>query len=304
MRLLHRRQRVDAAPSRLTMGIPEDIWGPDLPALALWSSQVRRSWVFLHPPKTGGSTFAQTLTSHPDWMSVNLTALWRTDKPCTCGTGCRHAPRPTPLNVDDFTARPSLLISAGHVTYEPVNWIRDEIRSRGGRVDATVMTVRPIRNRLTSMFRDYWTQVRIAAEHAAKQVQLSAHRAVVVQQYADDSRHYLRDNNSIDGRAWFRAFAEHGTGGAPFFMSDFFSDPAQAREAIESGNLTLFPTASLDALLTDICGVAPPRRSRVSSPAHPEAVAAALSDAADLIEDLARRDDGYSWMTDSLPTAR
>lgn len=253
--------------------------------------------LYLHPPKTGGSTFQETARQSPGWDGIDLPSLWRMTNPCQCGTGCRDAPRP-PLSADSLPASGgSLLVSLSHVPYSAAAWLRERITDQGGTVDGVLMTVRPSRERLVSMFRDYWTQVRLAEDYASGATTANGHRLEVVRHYANDSRHYLRQDGSIDGRAWFSAFAEHGSG-TTFFLSDVFDDPRIARDEIDTGRLTLVPMSQIDAVLTDLTGSPPRRRARVSEPIHAEAVAAALEDASELIDELARRDAAYEWMAE------
>lgn len=277
---------------------PEDVWAADIPAIAAATARSVRSAVHLHPPKTGGSTFQGALRTSPGWDGIEFPSLWRTTNPCSCSAGCRDAPRP-PLSAADLPeSGGSLLLGVHHVTYAEVCWLRETLAQHGGRVDVTFMTVRPTRQRLVSIFRDYWTEVRIAEEYAQGAPAASPHRATVVRSYAADSRHYLRPDGSIDGTSWFRAFSVHGSG-SPFFMREVFDDPQTVRDEIDTGRLTLVPSSQIDAVLTDLTGSPPKHRVRVSAPIHPEAVAAALDDASDLIDELARRDDEYEWMSDN-----
>lgn len=297
MRLRRVLDRFVSSKPSAPLPTPAEAWGPDLPALAQISAASRRSWIFVHPPKSGGTTLWSAFDASPDWRHHRLVALERFSTPCECGSGCPHGPRDTRI-VDPTWARTteSLLVAVGHVPYSVGAWLRDALTDEGGRVDKTVMTIRPTRDRVVSMFRDYWTQVRLARD-AENGAELSPHRLLDVRGYANDARHYERRDGSIDGRRWFTSFARYGSG-TPFFLSEIFDGPDHAEAEVANGRLTLLQTSNIDSWITGILG-SPPVRARVSSPAHPEAVEAALADARDLVDELARRDDDYAWMVNA-----
>lgn len=300
MKGLVRRRRVNSPepPAFFTEDALNLSWLQDVPAISEVSARAGRTLLFLHPPKTGGTTFGNALKRTEGWARIVMRVPWSLGNPCPCGTGCSKAPRS--LNVEaisPFEPGFSLVVSVGHVTYAAVSWLLEQICLNGGKVDDVIMTVRPIRNRLESMFRDYWTQVRIAEEISLGTREEDPHRSLMVRRYAEDSRNYLLPNGSIDGRAWFEAFAQHGTGGPPFFLSNIFTTSEEARQRVDAGELELLRTAEIDSKLVELTGNPPQERGRVSRPIHAEAVHNALISSRDLIDELALRDEAYAWMS-------
>jgi hypothetical protein len=70
----------------------------------------------------------------------------------------------------------------------------------------------------------------------------------------------------------------------------FGGDVTRMQRELESGSLIALQTSKIDEFIEGISGLPAPPRIRLSRTAHDPAVEAALDDAADLIEDLARRD--------------
>jgi hypothetical protein len=181
-----------------------------------------------------------------------------------------------------------LMVKFGHESYRAVDWVR---KNAGRNSDPllTVLAVRPRRDRLRSMYRDYWTQAAIASGSYSDGFRLSPHRQRALAKYADDAAHYRDADGSIDGVAWFQSFSRYGPG-VVFYLDEVFAgDTKKLQHELSTGALRLVSTKDLDAFIEEITSRPTPPQKRTAMKGDP-AVEAALDDAADLIEELARRD--------------
>ena len=128
------------------------------------------------------------------------------------------------------------------------------------------------------------------AEEVERGAPVEPHRRPVLSGYRADAVHYRRPDGAIDGRAWFTAFAAHGSG-IPFFLDEVFGTPRRLRRLLDRGALTVIPTTGIDALMAErgFANV----RERVSTNRDDPAVRDALAASEDLVDDLARRDAAF-----------
>lgn len=266
-------------------------WTPTLAALADAAQGVERVILVLHLPKTGGTTLGAALARSRRWRWASLPPL--AGAPVT-----DLAPRDLGLHRSRAAAG-ALAIHLPHVTIVAAGWLAGRLAADGVPVETTLVMVRPVRERLASLFADYWTQVAIAEEVEAGCREPAPGTAHVLARYLQDSRHYRR-RGRIDGRSWFRAFGIHG-GGMPFFLSDVFpSGPSALSEAVESGAITVRPSSGLDTLISDLTGEPAPMRRRVSEVKDRPDVEQALLSAHREVARLAERDDPYDTLLAAL----
>lgn len=261
--------------------------------------------LILHMPKTGGSTlFYAVRRAAEDRPRSGVTPSLRlltlplssiSPDCCECGltSGCiDHSFRSKFTSHDVVPSRNlPLVVKFNHESYKAVDWVRKEVGMRAAPFPV-VLVVRPRRDRLRSMFRDYWTQVAIASGSHSEEKSLSPHRQRVLAGYADDAVHYRDANGSIDGVAWFRSFRRHGPG-VVFYLDEVFGgDTKRLKRELTSGALKVIPTKDLDFFVEQFTNRPAPTRRREALRGDP-AVEAALDDASDLIEDLALRDAAF-----------
>jgi hypothetical protein len=254
-----------------------------------------RTCLFLHAAKTGGSSLYGAIRKSSNWKVRALSDSAFGYEGCSCGLrGCTaNQPIKDKLNFEKLISpKTNLLVKLGHEKYSAAHWLRTRFAAVEIPVAEVFMTYRPIRDRLRSMFRDYWTQVGEAEAIIERTKTANSHVTRKVLHYYRDSRHYSSGNNQIDGLAWFKAFEIHGPG-MPFFLSEIFDSPIQLKNEIESARVSLIPTAQLDSVLPTITGLQTVERRRVSSPVRAEAVENALADATELIDSLCQRDIAF-----------
>ena len=274
-----------------------------VPRIAAASRLSRRTLIFLHIQKVGGTTLVRNLRADPNWLQLYLPGA-STTRSCACGSAdCPTTRGTTDLagHPDETLANLSISLRAIHEDYSTVSRLRDAVHAAGGIVTEPItMLVRPVRERLTSIFTDYWTQVAEAERAADDRSALTWHEARTLGGYLQDSIHYRDADGRIDGVGWYRAFAEHGSG-APFFLDQVFDgSPQRLEEEARAGRLRLIPTSGLDAFQEELMGAGARTRHRVSRAAEAGAVSAALSDAAPLIDQLATRDARYDALVAEL----
>lgn len=272
---------------------PYDVaWGPLLEAVAAAARRAPQTLVYLHLPKTGGTTVARTLEASSSWSLVRLPLSLVGRQGCSCGQQpCvedTFRAEALALQTADSPARP-LFIKFSHESFAAVEWLVEGLRSRGATLPTTVMAVRPARARLVSAFRDYWTQVGLAEAALDGTATMSAHRIRVTNQYLADSAHYRREDGSINGPVWFSAFAQYGPG-VPFSLAEVFVSPERLDRALTHGHLVATPTADLSATMGALTGLPFDQRHRVSRPTATEAVTDALQASQDVIDAIALRD--------------
>lgn len=272
-----------------------DTWRTLIPGVVAANLAAPRVEIFLHLPKTGGSSITKAAETTPSIRCMNLPASWVAPTMCECGgPGCRDAERRRRIIWWRTETRQvdRLIVRFGHEPWTVIDWYR-RVTEGGQPVSRILLGARPARRRIESMFADYWTQVGVAEDRMPSDRPLTAHRGRLLTQYRNDAVHYRRSDGSIDGRAWFRAFAEHG-GGVPFFLTEVFDGSLDRfRSELDSGVLQLVRTSDVGRFVTELTGdeaSEPVRRSR--SDLDP-AIAPALAEASDLIDDLARRDAAF-----------
>lgn len=242
-------------------------WGPYLEGITDACRQSPRVVAHFHMPKTGGSTFIQAMHASPAWRCIYLPATYVELTWCPCRReGCpAFAQRRATLNFssssDSAVSPLPIFLKFDHEKYSSVRWLKDRV-SQSNTSFEVVTVVRPIRQRLVSMFTDYWTKVFTADRYLSGEIDLTPHEVGVAMGYFNDAAHY-RDGRSIDGELWFRAFVKYGAG-VPFLMSQVFGDPSNLTSALESGDLRAIPIGQLDTFASELLGGKIPDRRRVS----------------------------------------
>lgn len=267
-------------------------WGPVVPDLAACAAAAATTDLFLHLPKTAGSTVAYTVRDAPGWASILCYAPSAGRRACWCGSPrCHCDDQDDPVAAArSAVAGRHLQVSLGHATLVQLGWMGRALAGRGVTVRRTVTTVRPTRDRLSSMFRFYLSAALDPADDATLAGYPPAWRSMVVANRAD-VHHYLRSDGSIDGVAWFREFAR-SSGGTAFFLDDVFGSTRRLRRALGRG-LVAVPDGAITEFCRTTYGVEP-KTSNVSSLTESDPrIAAALAEAHAEIEACARRDDPY-----------
>lgn len=263
-------------------------WAIHLDSIAASAKKSQKAVAFLHLPKTGGTTIANHFSIAPGWARVRLRPSFGDPNGCECGgSDCKRDLEKLGIPQWHDNSYHSLLLKFPHERYETVRWMLDELAQAGAPFEL-VTTVRPVRQRIVSMFTDYWTQVFTSDRYHAGEIDLSPHSLNLVSNYLHDSDHY-RHGRVIDGEAWFRAFSVHGAG-VPFLLSEVFGDsPDDFRRVLDSGAFRVVPTSQLDDFLFDLTGEITIERVRTSvSLASP--LRNALMNAAALIAQLVEKE--------------
>lgn len=263
-------------------------WAVHVDPIAAAAKKSQKAVAFLHLPKTGGSTIEKHFSIAPGWTKVHLLPSVGDPNRCECrGADCQWNLEKLGIPPWHENSCNSLLLKFPHERYETVRWMLDEL-ARAGCPFELVTTVRPVRQRIVSMFTDYWTQVFTAERYHAGEIDLSPHRLNIVSNFFLDSNHY-RQGRVIDGEAWFRAFSVHGPG-VPFLLSEVFGDsPDGFHRVLDSGALRVVPTSQLDDFLFDLTGEMIIERVRTSvSLASP--LRNALMNAETLIDQLVEKE--------------
>jgi hypothetical protein len=255
--------------------------------------------VFLHPPKSGGTSVSKSLFDSPHANGAWLNALKRDESGvCSCGDLNCEGPRGGSFDPFEMEAAAELgerrqtRLFVGHKNYSFIKMVTDALGTTDKR-GSVFATARPARQRLVSVFRDYWTQVESFRGNAPVNRNLNSDACPKTENavglgYLNDSKHYEDEKGNIDGVGWFSAFQVHGPG-VPFFWDDFFEgDFPLFRRLIRSKRLRVIDIKHLDAFVEEVTGSLQPR-SRMSLPINP-AVQKALEDASDAIDSLALRD--------------
>lgn len=266
-------------------------WAVHIDSIIATAKRAPRAVAFLHLPKTGGSSISLNFSSSSGWSQIRLPPAVGDPNLCFCGGAeCQQHLKGLAIARTDIPTGDSILLKFSHERYVTVRWILDEL-SRAGVKFELVSTVRPVRQRLISMFTDYWTQVFTADKYHSGELDLTTHRLNAVSSYLLDSAHY-RHGRVIDGEAWFRAFSAHGSG-VPFLLSEVFDKSTDLfRDALDSGALRVVSSSRLDDFLRELTGKTAFERTRVSvllsSPLKD-----ALRQATTLIEELVAREAHY-----------
>ncbi|MBU3701564.1 MAG: hypothetical protein FGM58_05910 [Acidimicrobiia bacterium] len=250
--------------------------------------------LMVHLPKTGGTSLADALSRSPDHAVLRLPLSTVSPFMCECGapSDCTdHAKRAAIMSWRSSRriARP-LVVKFNHETYGAVDWVR---RAAGDESLPVLMAVRPRRDRLRSVFTDYWTRVAVGTGRVAFEAPPNPHLLRTGRRYTIDAMNYGDLTSGIDGVPWWSAFGRYGPG-VPFFMDEVFAgDVGRLERELESGRLRLVTTARLDQFLGEFLGSPAASRRRVSRTAHEPTVVAALADAAHLVDELAERDASF-----------
>ena len=200
---------------------PLSQWKPLVRIAKPASARAKETIVFLHLPKTGGSTFNYSVRNSDDWIEYKFPSLHaKTGKACGClDPLCDHElsyiKKLATIN-DSIDDTKHLFVTSGHSTFAESTWLAERLSTKKG-TPTILAVVRPARERVVSMFRDYWEQVATAEDYIAETKTASVHRQAIGRRYLADSRHYRDETGRIDGLAWFSTFAQY-RGGVTFLM--------------------------------------------------------------------------------------
>lgn len=266
-------------------------WNSVLRRILSQNSPDRRVILFLHLPKTGGTTTTNCMKAAPDWTFVRMKPTYIASNVCSCGDpNCMAEQAGAGFDLpDEADDSRNWFCHFGHERYEAPRWFAEQLRRRGGPPSEIHVSHRPARKRLVSMFKDYWRMALGGGyENDAPQ-----HQARIMARYREDSQAYLDGSGRIDGQAWFRAFSTFGSGMA-FSMAEVFDGSAMnLRLALANGEMKVVETGRMDDWLRALTGAGEVAHGRVSGP-PPENVRLALEEARGLVDQLAERD----WMYD------
>lgn len=286
-----------------------DAWLPGIDSARRAVRQASDAIVWLHLAKTGGTTVKTAIRLNSAWNSaVFPQSSQRLGQPCYCNDpACDDARKAFDAMKDLASNKPSakrLRVSNGHATFAETRWLTRAISSRG-HTPLMLMSVRPARQRLVSLFRDYWNTHHLAAMmmdelRVAKGSDPSFgwtnHDYAKRRKLLVDSERFLLGDGRIDGRLWFNSF--NPGRGYPFWLNEVFDEPKQLATAMESGELRVVPISKLDDLIVEFTNQEP-QRFRESTARRPE-VEAAIEESQDIIDRLSSQDDTY----DALLTER
>lgn len=257
---------------------------------------------FLHAAKTGGSSIHGAVSSSGRWSFCRMRESYLPVSGCMCGDPACGAASARPLKP------PAAPVPGGavrhhfchfsHERYSAIRWFRDALARRGVRLEAAYTVFRPARERLESMFCDYWVQAMAEDSHPHGLEEPQQHRRRIRERYRIDSMNYVDRSGRIDSRAWFRSYAHHRTG-MPFSMVEMFDGSVTSlRLALRAGALTMLQMSDIDPWLRDLTGCSHVVRRRTSVDRRPPAVVAALEDAREIIDALAETDWAFDQAAD------
>lgn len=267
-------------------------WSRVIDRMINHGSPPSRVIIYLHLAKTGGTTANNCIKAAPDWTFVRMKESYISPDVCSCGDpSCPTDETLSESGIDGRGgSREKWFCHFVHERYHAARWFADEIRRRGGPPSEVHVSFRPARDRLVSMFKDYW---RMALRARTAEGQGTPHHKRIAARYRADSEAYLDDTGRIDARAWFSAFSSFGAG-MPFSMAEVFdASVMNLRLSLANGEMNIVQTEKMDDWLRALTGVDHVVRGRVSG-SMPDNVVRALDEARDLIDDLAERD----WMYD------
>lgn len=270
-------------------------WNSVIETIASRTSSDSRVILFLHLPKTGGTTATNCMKVAKDWKVVRMKESFISSDACSCGD--------PDCVVEESHADVGVREGAGHSEnwfchfvherYDAPLWFAEELRRRGGPPAEIHVSHRPARKRLVSMFKDYWRM----AFGGGYGLAATPHEERVIARYRADSQAYVDGSGMIDGNAWFRAFSSFGTG-MPFSMADVFDGSVMnLRLSLASGDMNVVQTEKMDDWLGALTGVDHVVHRRVSGSA-PENVLVALDEARHFVDQLAERDWTYDQAVD------
>jgi hypothetical protein len=270
-------------------------WKPALQPLSAAVKQARETFVFLHLPKTGGSSFVYAMNNAPGWVGLKLPPLHsEAGKICNCGDPKCDSPNRSMDKIAKLAptldSTKGLFIMNGHSKFSELDWLTDQLSSRATQA-RMIAVVRPARERVVSMFRDYWEQVNKAEIDTEETSQRAVHMKNVRNRYLADAAHYRDETGRIDGPRWFSTFARY-RGGITFQLNQIFDQkPDVLAKALASGQLQAIPTFELDTALEKMTGIKPERRRVSSQPS--DFLTTAIEDSADLIDTIAAFDEPF-----------
>lgn len=286
----------------MTPPIPSDDvycqrWSGVVECITSNSHPSSRIVAFLHAAKTGGSSIGDAFNRAPAWNDNRMTESYLEGDLCMCGErSCQHFTRFLLTRGHGSAALRggSYFLHFAHERYRAIQWCMEALERRGRQIEVSYMTHRSAKDRLVSMFCDYWKMATMEVVGESHE----SHGARVHGRYREDGKHYMDSAGRIDGCAWLRSVAEHGTG-MPFFLHEMFDGSVTGfRVALATGELALVRLDEVDDWIGQMTGVRPTTRARVSSTNRPREVAAALEDATALIDELAERDWEYDQAAD------
>jgi hypothetical protein len=280
-------------------------WKSDVEEFIAGNSRSAPVVAYLHPPKTGGSSLIAAIDHSSLWNLVSLNASYKESAPIHRNLfleGAFVSGGDEPVDT-----RPvGTFFKFSHEKFDAVRWLWNAFDDAGVRLDCTCMSVRPIRQRLVSMFKDYWTQVYRFESGLLDDPGIPEWKKEIIYGYVADSRYYRDRNGNIAGRKWFEAFAEYG-GGVPFFLDEIFEgDVDRFADCAASGKLKLLPSATIDDFIRDITEFRHLARARVSITNNIMNTDDEIEKSSDLIDALCQRDREFErqWTARKGPGPR
>lgn len=246
-------------------------------------------FAFLHPPKTGGSTIRIHFRFSAECNFVSLPLSYH--PPHNYNEEFKYNILRLPKNNKETNL--GSIINIGHEDFDSVYWLRRYLERNDFSLDTMYITVRPVRERIVSIFRDYWTQVRDFELGGSEDPELTPGSRRALENYYHDSKHYRDAAGKIDGRGWFKTFGEYG-GGIEFYMDEIFGGSLKRfKNEILSGALKPVRTGDINPFIRFLTGKSGIEHRRVSDKGGNGAVSAAIAEAGDLIDNLCERDLPY-----------
>lgn len=271
--------------------IYRELWAPLLNKISEQAPPTVKIVAFLHFAKTGGSTTAKNISQSSLWQYVRLRESYTSLNNCSCGESHCAFHESKNLYLSENTA--NIFLHIAHERYSSVVWLNSELKRLGRRLDKVYVTYRPAKERIASMFSDYWHHVNLASSDKIIRDAFSSHKQKILERYYEKSRQFQNVDGSIEAGLWFDSFANFGTG-MPFMLNDVFDgSPTHFRLALANNEIDLIETKQIDNWLADLCGTVTIERSRVSHTHMTTAVRGAINDSKTIIDQIAERDWAY-----------
>ena len=185
--------------------------------------------LFLHPPKSAGSSFKKSISLSKNWDLVDCSSV-APDQVCSCGTQSCEKVRTSREHylriLNSGLSGNGAVIDFGHRSLDSVtSWLAtNPIPRKNENFEQKLTLVIPYRkelDRVVSAYKFYWSRSFGITTHYLDE-EFPEHFSRIKASYASDSLHYLRGDGSIDVDLWFQAFNSFGLGGVPFFSSEIF----------------------------------------------------------------------------------
>lgn len=236
------------------------------------SWQFTKCTVFLHAPKTGGTSVKRAFGANRDYQIIRIPAKDNSLEVCDClNSSCERT-----INIEKVQEQfgknksKNLFLDLGHSDINTMKSVSSLIKQNSKLQTTQLITFRNGRERLLSMVTDYLTQANEYKKLVQKenQVSYSLHDRTVWERYYKDSQHYFVDGK-FNLELWLTAFATHGIGaGLKYFMSEIIPNDSKNRKFLRNNECKLIKTKDLNQYLLRHMIVSSPdnlMKSRVST---------------------------------------